>query len=137
MKGTVDYGKATLLALGASAVFFVLGGGLFYVMSGLFYASGTAIAPKGAGRGPHFFALLVPCESFGFGIYYYIEIVSNSGGAHREGALPLFPEEGRNERETILRQRKHRRAEGRRPGAQAPRCDLRLRRAGRLRARGV
>ncbi|MBS5650148.1 MAG: hypothetical protein KHW65_01965 [Clostridiales bacterium] len=36
MKGTVDYGKATLLALGASAVFFVLGGGLFYVMSGLF-----------------------------------------------------------------------------------------------------
>ena len=36
MKGTVDYGKATLLALGAGAVFFVLGGGLFYVMSGLF-----------------------------------------------------------------------------------------------------
>lgn len=36
IKGTVDYGKVTLLALGAGAVFFVLGGGLFYVMSGLF-----------------------------------------------------------------------------------------------------
>ena len=31
MKGTVDYGKATLLALGASAVFFVLGGAFIVV----------------------------------------------------------------------------------------------------------
>ena len=38
MKGTVDYGKATLLALGAGTVFFVLGGGLCYVGAVFRYA---------------------------------------------------------------------------------------------------
>ena len=69
--------------------------------------------------GASFFALLVPCESFDL-VYTIILKLYRIPAERTEGALPLFPEEGRNERETILRQRKHRRAEGRRPGRKRP-----------------